>query len=1138
MSRPTAPIFGQIPEYPRFRTHGAFTRHSRREPCPVCGKPDWCRSFADGWTECMRVEGGKPTRNGGWLHWTGDGAPPGEDWRDHLGADRPRLRVAPAPLPPDPKAEPDVRDLVYRRLIALCGLSEVHHAALRGRGMTEAQITGRAYATLPATGRKALAEQLLAEFGAATMERIPGFYYRRDNMGRRYPMLAGTAGLLVPVRDDEGRIAAFQIRRDTVIEGTPRYLWFSSKDKDGGTGSGAPVHVARPLGGAGSVRAVVITEGPLKADIAADVLGCVVLAAPGVNNWSGVLAILAGLGATEAIIAYDRDAETKPHVMRARDALAGGLAAARYAPQIATWDDAYKGLDDALLADLDPTIRPYPLPRRAGQLEPIPAAAVPPRPLRRLRTLDEARAEHARLYRALVTEHAPGQTVVASPTGAGKTDTAARELCALHAAGNWPMVAKRVKHGAAKGIAVGTRPLRVCYLAQTKEQVEAFKDMTGGLAMVVEGRNPDHTHDWGCHRPETISLVGDARQNPAIDVCQPCKAEYEAISGRGWSCGYLTMKQIAEERKLIAAPIASYFNGSTEIKQFDIIIVDEAIVPHLTETVVLTPAHLRDWLARMQQVATEPRLEGVPRRYDLDDPFRRLVSALDLLLAHAGEIGQEWQPAMPLLRELCPDLPALVARLDTLEPNNTTRRYAFETPRLEGPDKLVPLRLCRDLIDALVREIDRPADADTRLWLTDQGLRLFVVREHLVQILRNRTLINLDATPDPTLRLLFPDLREVRVDVPTPTHVTQITDLLATRTQLAGDDNSARDRVAAALEHVTRDATAPVVFTFKGLDPNVEGEGARLTISNPAAQYGHFDKETRALNRFQDADVLAIAGRYSAPLNELRVQVQGLRFAATPASRAGPDLRLLPYQWRGPDGAGLGRWTHADPDADVDAQVRWSEAATITQAIGRGRAALRSEVAPLRVYLFTSLPIAGLPVDRLTTLDDLGAPPPQRQTPPAFYERRDERNAAAGADSWIRVKGALAALREAGATVTFAAVSARSGVRRQTLYEDPTLRALIEQARTGSNHRVTSSVPPSTLNDRYVCDQGGTLKVTDLEPAQAVLATADHATSRPERQRANRELSDRLAALARERGRAPVPKPSDRRNIAQQEATA
>ncbi|MDP9358478.1 MAG: DUF3854 domain-containing protein, partial [Chloroflexota bacterium] len=562
MSRPTAPTFGQATEYPRFRTHGAFRRHTRHDPCPICGRTHYCRTFEDGWTECTKVESDLPYRSGGWGHWTGEGDHPGDAWRD-----RPRLRVAPAPLPPDPKAEPDVRDLVYRRLITLCGLSEAHHAALRERGMVEAQITGRPYATLPATGRKALAEQLLAEFGAATMERIPGFYYRRDNMGRRYPMLAGAAGLLVPVRDGEGRIAAFQIRRDTSPADGSKYIWFSSKDKDGGTGSGAPIHVARPLGGAGSVRSVVITEGPLKADIAADVLDCVVLAAPGVNNWSGVLAILAELGATEAIIAYDRDTETKPHVMRARDALAGGLAAAGYAPQLATWDDAYKGLDDALLADLDPSIGPYPLPRRAGQLETIPAAAVPPRPLRRLRTIDEARAEHARFYRKLVTEHAPGQTVVASPTGAGKTDTIARELCALDAAGAWPMVERRAGKG--------TRPLRVLYAAPTKEAAAAFGAMSHGLAMLVEGRNPDHTHAWGCHRPETITLVGEARHNPAVDVCKPCKEQYEAINGRGWTCNYLFSKGIAEERRLVAGPIASYFNGSRELAGFDVIIVDE-----------------------------------------------------------------------------------------------------------------------------------------------------------------------------------------------------------------------------------------------------------------------------------------------------------------------------------------------------------------------------------------------------------------------------------------------------------------------------------------------------------------------------------------------------------------------------------
>jgi len=46
-----------------------FHRVSRGEPCPVCGKPDWCVVSNDGGTAiCMRVESGRPHGRGGWVH--------------------------------------------------------------------------------------------------------------------------------------------------------------------------------------------------------------------------------------------------------------------------------------------------------------------------------------------------------------------------------------------------------------------------------------------------------------------------------------------------------------------------------------------------------------------------------------------------------------------------------------------------------------------------------------------------------------------------------------------------------------------------------------------------------------------------------------------------------------------------------------------------------------------------------------------------------------------------------------------------------------------------------------------------------------------------------------------------------------
>jgi hypothetical protein len=46
----------------------SYTRVSKLHPCPVCKKPDWCRVFADGWVECMRVQSGCPAKSGGWMH--------------------------------------------------------------------------------------------------------------------------------------------------------------------------------------------------------------------------------------------------------------------------------------------------------------------------------------------------------------------------------------------------------------------------------------------------------------------------------------------------------------------------------------------------------------------------------------------------------------------------------------------------------------------------------------------------------------------------------------------------------------------------------------------------------------------------------------------------------------------------------------------------------------------------------------------------------------------------------------------------------------------------------------------------------------------------------------------------------------
>lgn len=50
-------------------TRGDWRRVSKRQPCPVCGKPDWCAVSTDGTAAlCQRVESSRRIGEAGWLH--------------------------------------------------------------------------------------------------------------------------------------------------------------------------------------------------------------------------------------------------------------------------------------------------------------------------------------------------------------------------------------------------------------------------------------------------------------------------------------------------------------------------------------------------------------------------------------------------------------------------------------------------------------------------------------------------------------------------------------------------------------------------------------------------------------------------------------------------------------------------------------------------------------------------------------------------------------------------------------------------------------------------------------------------------------------------------------------------------------
>jgi len=310
-------------------TTSKWLRVNRHNPCPICGKSDWCLLSDDGKAAiCARIESNRPagTKGAGWIHHLDTATP--------LPPTKPRLDAKQTP-----KAPPGIVDTAYRALLSVLTLSEWHRENLRRRGLTDEQIASLGYRTLPLSGRHDLVARLRANH--PRLAGVPGFYLEAGRW-----QLTGPTGMAIPVRDTKHRIAGLQIRCDTTESG--RYKWLSSRGFNRGCSPGAPAHVAGTVSTGGEVW---ITEGPLKADIAALRLDRLVLAVAGVGNWSSLVPIIRELEPSRAIIAFDTDKVTNPAVKLHNESLMTWLIRRGIRTFEADWNPDFKGLDDVLVGD-------------------------------------------------------------------------------------------------------------------------------------------------------------------------------------------------------------------------------------------------------------------------------------------------------------------------------------------------------------------------------------------------------------------------------------------------------------------------------------------------------------------------------------------------------------------------------------------------------------------------------------------------------------------------------------------------------------------------------------------------------------------------------------------------------------------
>lgn len=315
-------------------TEEKFIKVAPGRPCPICSHDDWC-GFNSIICSCMRVEEGSfktvMQRNGmpAYLHWLMPGSVNYTTVNDVSNA----VKAAPVVI----------RDRVYGEFLSFLTLHERHKKDLLHRGLTEWDIKKNGYKSIPERPWDIC--KRMQERGRNLIG-IPGFYMVPGRNGVSYWTFRRQPGYFIPVLNANGRIQALQGRMDNPGMGG-KYKIFSSASRDSGCSSGTPAHVARPK--EIKDRRVWITEGPLKADIACNYLGAIVVAAMGAGNWVPVVKTVEELNSEEVVLAYDRDFQTNALVREAYQRLKNAFTYQNLKIYQATWDDV-KGIDDALVA--------------------------------------------------------------------------------------------------------------------------------------------------------------------------------------------------------------------------------------------------------------------------------------------------------------------------------------------------------------------------------------------------------------------------------------------------------------------------------------------------------------------------------------------------------------------------------------------------------------------------------------------------------------------------------------------------------------------------------------------------------------------------------------------------------------------